>query len=348
MCGTILLTHIHLDHAGATGTLLQRLPQAVAYVHERGAPHMVDPTKLLASATRLYGANMDRFWGEFLPCPRIGCASSAAASGSILPAARSKCAYTPGHASHHVSFFDTTTGIAYVGDTAGIRVAGGLRQGPHAAARHRSRALGAEPAEIEAWRPTSLVLTHFGRVDDVSRSYAVVPRRALAAGGAGARDARARGDRRGADSAVCRTRCAPTRNARFRRRTPRRRKPRRRSISSGRGWRGIGGRRPRKRTASDEAPVNSPPLIGCRRACRTARGPVGAASDHRNEARSLPAFPWNDGTDPPARRPRARAVAQRSGSGAARSGPRARSAAARFGRAESHTPRRPRQTHRCR
>src|SRR4029079_1381817 len=65
----VILTHIHLDHAGATGTLVRRNPRLRVYVHEKGAPHMADPAKLLASATRLYGDDMDRLWGEFLPVP---------------------------------------------------------------------------------------------------------------------------------------------------------------------------------------------------------------------------------------------------------------------------------------
>ena len=69
----LLLTHIHLDHAGATGTLVARHPQLTVYVHERGAPHLIDPSKLLASAQRLYGADMDRLWGEFalVPADRV-------------------------------------------------------------------------------------------------------------------------------------------------------------------------------------------------------------------------------------------------------------------------------------
>ena len=66
---TLLLTHIHLDHAGATGTIVERVPGVRVYVHERGAPHMIDPAKLLASATRLYGDQMDALWGAFLPVP---------------------------------------------------------------------------------------------------------------------------------------------------------------------------------------------------------------------------------------------------------------------------------------
>ena len=66
----ILLTHIHLDHAGCTGTLVKENPSIDVFVHERGATHLADPTKLLSSATRLYGQDMDRLWGEFLPVPR--------------------------------------------------------------------------------------------------------------------------------------------------------------------------------------------------------------------------------------------------------------------------------------
>ena len=65
----LLLTHIHLDHAGAAGSIVKQNPDVEVYVHEQGAPHMVDPAKLLASASRLYGEDMDRLWGEFLPVP---------------------------------------------------------------------------------------------------------------------------------------------------------------------------------------------------------------------------------------------------------------------------------------
>ena len=164
----ILLTHIHLDHAGATGTLLQRLPDAVAYVHERGAPHMVDPFKLLASATRLYGANMDRFWGPFLPCPADRLRLLSGAEQVNLAGRTLDVRYTPGHASHHVSFFDTTSGVAYVGDTAGIRVAGTYIKAPTPPPDIDLERWEQSLQTIEAWKPTSLVLTHFGQVSDVS------------------------------------------------------------------------------------------------------------------------------------------------------------------------------------
>lgn len=162
---TILLTHIHLDHAGATGTLMARLTQAVTYVHERGAPHMIDPGRLLASATRLYGDNMDRFWGAFVPAPadRLRVLTG----GELLDVGgrRLKVAYTPGHASHHVSYLDLTTGQAFVGDTGGIRVANGFIKAPTPPPDIDLEAWEDSLQAIESWRPTSLVLTHFGVVD---------------------------------------------------------------------------------------------------------------------------------------------------------------------------------------
>ena len=117
----LLLTHIHLDHAGATDRSCAST-RTCAYRARRGAPHLVDPAKLLASAARLYGADMDRLWGEFAPVPsdRI----TWLAGGECLSFGSSvfDVAYTPGHASHHVSFRDRQTGIAFVGDTAGIRI----------------------------------------------------------------------------------------------------------------------------------------------------------------------------------------------------------------------------------
>jgi glyoxylase-like metal-dependent hydrolase (beta-lactamase superfamily II) len=116
----VLLTHIHLDHAGSTGTLLNRAPNARVYVHERGAPHIVNPSKLIASASRLYQDDMDRLWGEILPVPEdrlhvLGDAATVRECGHDI-----EVAWTPGHAWHHVSYFLPECGMAFVGDTAGI------------------------------------------------------------------------------------------------------------------------------------------------------------------------------------------------------------------------------------
>jgi glyoxylase-like metal-dependent hydrolase (beta-lactamase superfamily II) len=164
---TLLLTHIHLDHAGVTGTMLDRLPHATAYVHERGAPHMIDPTKLLASATRLYGDNMNRFWGEFRACPENRLRVLRGGEQIDIAGRTLGVKYTPGHASHHVCYFDTTTGVAYVGDTGGVRVAGTFIKAPTPPPDIDLELWESSLQAIEAWRPTALVLTHFGRVDDV-------------------------------------------------------------------------------------------------------------------------------------------------------------------------------------
>lgn len=159
----LVLTHIHLDHAGATGTLVRENPRLRVYVHERGAPHMIDPSKLIASATRLYGDDMDRLWGEFRSVPievitPLSGGERIAAGGRDL-----EVTYTPGHASHHVSYFNRDAGIGFVGDTAGIRLA------------PRSYVLPPTPppdVDLEAWAHSlrsieeygsdTLFLTHFG------------------------------------------------------------------------------------------------------------------------------------------------------------------------------------------
>lgn len=162
----LLLTHIHLDHAGASGTLARRLPGLPVYVHELGAWHLGKPEKLLASATRLYGADMDRLWGEFAAVPTdalrpLSGDETLAIGGRILDVA-----YTPGHASHHVAYHDRAERTVYVGDTCGVRVAG---LGPMPATPPPD----VDPAKweeslqaIEAWGPLRLFLTHFGPVDD--------------------------------------------------------------------------------------------------------------------------------------------------------------------------------------
>ena len=117
----IVLTHIHLDHAGVTGTLVRENPQIEVFVHERGAPHMIDPSKLLASAGRLYGADMDRLWGDFVPVPADRVRTLKGDEHIVAGGRDLHVAYTPGHASHHVSYFDASSRVAFVGDTAGIR-----------------------------------------------------------------------------------------------------------------------------------------------------------------------------------------------------------------------------------
>jgi glyoxylase-like metal-dependent hydrolase (beta-lactamase superfamily II) len=161
----LLLTHVHLDHAGASGSLARRFPNLRVYVHEVGAPHLVDPAKLLQSAGRLYGDDLERLWGEVLAVPR----SNVVALGGGERIEGFRVAYTPGHASHHVAYLHEATGDAYVGDVAGVRIP------------PRSFTVAPTPPpdiDVEAWErsltavadwgPQRLCLTHFGEVHDVA------------------------------------------------------------------------------------------------------------------------------------------------------------------------------------
>jgi len=160
---TVLLTHIHLDHAGATGTIAERVPGVAVYVHERGAPHMIDPAKLLASATRLWGDQMDAVWGAFQPVPAANVSVLKGGERIELAGRAINVAYTPGHAKHHVSFLDEQTGMAYVGDTAGVRVSDYVIA-PTPPPDIDIEAWQESLDTIDAWQPVSLFLTHFGPV----------------------------------------------------------------------------------------------------------------------------------------------------------------------------------------
>lgn len=163
----LLLTHIHLDHAGATGTIVRAHPHIRVYVHERGAQHLVDPTRLLDSATRVYGDQMDRLWGEFAAVP-VDRVTSLVGGERVEAAGRVfEVAYTPGHASHHVSYFDSSSGVAFVGDTAGVRVDGGYVLPPTPPPDIDLEAWAVSIDRILAWSPSTLFLTHFGPTQDV-------------------------------------------------------------------------------------------------------------------------------------------------------------------------------------
>jgi glyoxylase-like metal-dependent hydrolase (beta-lactamase superfamily II) len=165
----LLVTHIHLDHAGASGTMLRENPRIKVHVHESGAPHLVDPTRLLKSATRLYGEQMQQLWGDVEPVP-AGAIVTLSGGERIGAGGRLwDVAHTPGHASHHVSYFCADTGIAFVGDTAGVQVIpGGFVLPPTPPPDINLALWRSSLSTIEGWRPRSLVLTHFGAVDTVS------------------------------------------------------------------------------------------------------------------------------------------------------------------------------------
>ena len=174
----ILLTHIHLDHAGATGSLVRENPRLAVYVHELGAPHMIDPAKLLASAARLWPDTLHQLFGETLPVPQENIRILEGGETLTLGARKIDVLYTPGHASHHVSYLDAGEGIAFVGDTTGIRI------------DNRAFILPATPPpdiSLEIWedsfaailsrRPSRLFLTHYGYAEDPAAHIAEFRRR---------------------------------------------------------------------------------------------------------------------------------------------------------------------------
>jgi glyoxylase-like metal-dependent hydrolase (beta-lactamase superfamily II) len=160
----IALTHIHLDHAGASGSLVRRFPDAEVWVHELGVPHLIDPGRLLASAGRLYGEDMQRLWGEVLPVApeRIRTLRGGESLGQFC------VAYTPGHASHHVVYLHRPTRVAYTGDVTGVRIGDGLVLAPTPPPDIDLDAWRASLDTIESWRPRRLALTHFGASEDVT------------------------------------------------------------------------------------------------------------------------------------------------------------------------------------
>ena len=161
----LLLTHIHLDHAGASGALAERFPDMKIYVHERGAPHMIDPSRLLKSAGMLYGDEMQKLWGEVVPVPEqriVSLSGGEDVAGLRVEKVR-------GHANHHVVYFDPETGECFTGDTAGVRVP------PF------EQVFAPTPPpdiDVEAWfesldliesmAPRRLCLTHFGAVEEAA------------------------------------------------------------------------------------------------------------------------------------------------------------------------------------
>ena len=161
----VLLTHIHLDHAGAAGALVERWPDLEVWVHRNGARHVIDPSRLVASATRIYGDDMERLWGRIVPVPEANVRvldDEGSAEGL-------RWAWTPGHASHHVAYLHEASGLALCGDVAGVRIGAGPIVAPtpppdiDVPAWHRSIEL------VAAWDPAALAITHCGTFHDAQR-----------------------------------------------------------------------------------------------------------------------------------------------------------------------------------
>jgi glyoxylase-like metal-dependent hydrolase (beta-lactamase superfamily II) len=166
----ILVTHIHLDHAGGTGSLVRENPRLAVYVHSNGAPHMIDPTKLIASATQLWGTELPKMFGNTLPVPKENLRVLEGGEKIAVGANKIDVEYTPGHAWHHVSYFDDSNGVAFVGDTGGIHIDNGPFILP---------ATPPPDIDLEIWdksfatilgrKPGRLFLTHYGYSEDPAK-----------------------------------------------------------------------------------------------------------------------------------------------------------------------------------
>lgn len=169
----ILLTHIHLDHAGATGALVAALPRAQVYVHKLGAPHLIDPTRLTRSATRIYGDQMRALWGEIVPVPAERLQVVDEGDEIAVGPGALRVLYTPGHAVHHVALFDERLGYLFPGDVAGVRLEDPpLVRPPTPPPDLNLEHWYASLDRILALRPRRLFLPHFGPVDDVEAHLA--------------------------------------------------------------------------------------------------------------------------------------------------------------------------------
>jgi glyoxylase-like metal-dependent hydrolase (beta-lactamase superfamily II) len=165
----LLLTHIHLDHAGAAGSLVARWPDLEVWVHPIGLPHLAEPTKLVRSVRRLYGDEMDQVWGAVEPVPETNLRPIA--DGEVI--GELVAAYTPGHASHHVAFFRQGGREAFVGDAAGVRLDQRDLIAPHSPPPDIDLdAWDRSLDRIAEWSPGALYLPHFGVINDVAMHLA--------------------------------------------------------------------------------------------------------------------------------------------------------------------------------
>ena len=169
---TVLLTHIHLDHAGATGTLVEKNPNVRVLVHERGVKHLADPTRLLKSVSRVFGASGEEFWGPVKPVPTQNLKALTGGEQLLVGTRKFEVLYTPGHAKHHVSYFEPESEIAFVGDALGIRTNNAFVYPATPPPDIDLPQLYDSAALIESREPKRLFLTHFGLMEEVKWHFA--------------------------------------------------------------------------------------------------------------------------------------------------------------------------------
>ena len=165
----ILLTHIHLDHAAGAGRLTRVAPGAAVHVHPLGAPHLADPSRLLASAARLYGELMDALWGTMLPVPPERLRTPADGEAIRVGGRTLVALETPGHAAHHLAFHDPESGLVFTGDVGGIRLEGARHvRPPTPPPEVDTPAWLASIDRLRALEPRMLLPTHFGGITDAA------------------------------------------------------------------------------------------------------------------------------------------------------------------------------------
>lgn len=182
----VFITHVHLDHAGGAGQLMQALPNAKAVLHPRGAPHMIDPSKLVVASREVYGAeNFARIYGEIIPIDASRVIATEPGQRFLLVDRAIEILHTPGHAMHHQVFCDTASGAVFTGDTFGLSYREFDIDG-RAFAFPTTTPTQFDPVQlvdsirrILALQPTAAYFTHFGRVDDLPRIGATLERLTL-------------------------------------------------------------------------------------------------------------------------------------------------------------------------
>ncbi len=171
----IFVTHIHLDHAGGLGAAAAAFPHATLYVHERGAAHLIDPTRLIASARRAWGPAADPLWGTISPVPPERLVPLKGGERFPVRGGELRAIYTPGHAQHHLAFFDSAVGAVLVGDAAGVRLEGAPRARPAVPPPDLDlEALFSSLEVMVALEPKQILYSHFGPAPsavDALRSY---------------------------------------------------------------------------------------------------------------------------------------------------------------------------------
>ncbi|MGH8299211.1 MAG: MBL fold metallo-hydrolase [Steroidobacteraceae bacterium] len=172
----LLLTHVHLDHAGGAGLLMRELPNAVAVLHPRGAPHMIDPTKLVAGASVVYGAERFRqLYGDIVPMPAERVRVTQDGDRLRLAGRELEVLHTPGHALHHHVFVDRAHACMFTGDTFGISYReldsprGAFIMPTTTPTQFDPEQLIASVERLLSYSPEAMYLTHFSRVTDVQR-----------------------------------------------------------------------------------------------------------------------------------------------------------------------------------